>query len=154
MNISDSVPNFSSTGDNGDFISLESLRGRWVVLYFYPKDSSLGCSIEAQKFEQSLPEFQKLGAQIIGVSTGSSTSQAKFREKCNLSFPLLPDTDKTIAKAYGVMNGLMALMGNADRQTFLIDPDGKLAYRWKFVNPLSHATEVLQELKRHRAVSA
>ena len=150
MNISQAVPNFSAISDTGQTITLEKLRGQWVILYFYPKDSSYGCSVEAQKFEQSLPEFQTRNAQVIGVSTGSSASQNKFREKCNLSFPLLPDTDKSIAKAYGVINGLMALMGNADRQTFLIDPDGNLAYHWKFVNPFSHATEVLQELEKHQ----
>ena len=150
MNISEPVPNFSATSDNGQTISLEKLRGEWVILYFYPKDSSLGCSIEAQRFEQSLPEFTKRNAQVIGVSTGSSVSQTKFREKCNLTFPLLPDTDKSIAKAYGVINGFMALLGNADRQTFLIDPNGNLAHHWKFVNPLSHATEVLQILEKQQ----
>jgi thioredoxin-dependent peroxiredoxin len=150
VNISEPVPNFCATSDNGQIISLEKLRGEWVILYFYPKDSSLGCSIEAQRFEQSLPEFVKRNAQVIGVSTGSSASQAKFREKCSLSFPLLPDTDKSIAKAYGVINGFMALLGNADRQTFLIDPNGNLAHHWKFVNPLSHATEVLQQLEKQQ----
>jgi thioredoxin-dependent peroxiredoxin len=154
VNISEPVPNFSATSDNGQIISLEKLRGEWVILYFYPKDSSLGCSIEAQRFEQSLPEFVKRNAQVIGVSTGSSVSQTKFREKCNLTFPLLPDTDKSIAKAYGVINGFMALLGNADRQTFLIDPHGNLAHHWKFVNPLSHATEVLQILEKHQLALA
>jgi thioredoxin-dependent peroxiredoxin len=154
VKISEAVPNFSTTSDTGQTINLEKLRGKWVILYFYPKDSSLGCSIEAGRFEQSLPEFQKLNAQVIGVSTGSSLSQAKFREKCHLSFVLLPDTDKSIAKAYGVISGFMALLGNADRQTFLIDPHGKLAHHWKFVNPLSHATEVLQELEKHQLAMA
>ena len=154
MNISEPVPNFSAPSDTGEIISLEKLRGEWVILYFYPKDSSLGCSIEAQRFEQSLPEFVKRNAQVIGVSTGSSVSQTKFREKCNLTFPLLPDTDKSIAKAYGVINGFMALLGNADRQTFLIDPNGNLAHHWKFVNPLSHATEVLQTLEKHQTAKA
>ena len=154
MNISEPVPNFSATSDTGQIVSLEQLRGEWVILYFYPRDSSLGCSIEAQRFEQSLPEFVKRNAQVIGVSTGSSASQTKFREKCNLTFPLLPDTDKSIAKAYGVINGFMALLGNADRQTFLIDPNGNLAHHWKFVNPLSHATEVLQILEKHQTAKA
>ncbi len=154
MNISEPVPNFSASGDNGQIINLEQLRGQWVILYFYPKDSSLGCSIEAQRFEQLLPEFTKRKAQVIGVSTGSSASQTKFREKCNLTFPLLPDTDKSIAKAYGVINGFMALLGNADRQTFLIDPNGNLAHHWKFVNPLSHATEVLQILEKQQTAMA
>jgi thioredoxin-dependent peroxiredoxin len=154
VKISELAPNFSATSDTGETINLEQLRGEWVILYFYPKDSSLGCSIEAQRFEQSLPEFKKLSAQVIGVSTGSSSSQTKFREKCHLSFPLLPDTDKSIAKAYGVMGGLMGLIGWADRQTFLIDPHGKLAHHWKLVNPLSHATEVLHELEKHQLALA
>jgi thioredoxin-dependent peroxiredoxin len=154
VNISEPAPNFSATSDNGQNINLEQLRGEWVILYFYPKDSSLGCSIEAQRFEQSLPEFTKRNAQVIGVSTGSSVSQTKFREKCNLTFPLLPDSDKSIAKAYGVISGFMALLGNADRQTFLIDPNGNLAHHWKFVNPLSHATEVLQILEKQQTAMA
>jgi thioredoxin-dependent peroxiredoxin len=154
VNISQTVPNFSATSDNGQTISLEQLRGEWVILYFYPKDSSLGCSIEAQRFEQSLPEFVKRNTQVIGVSTGSSASQTKFREKCNLTFPLLPDTDKSIGKAYGVMGGLLGMVGIPDRQTFLIDPHGKLAHHWKFVNPLSHATEVLQQLEKQQLATA
>jgi thioredoxin-dependent peroxiredoxin len=154
VNISEPVPNFSATSDTGEIISLEKLRGEWIILYFYPRDSSLGCSIEAQRFEQSLPEFTKRNAQVIGVSTGSSESQTKFREKCNLTFPLLPDTDKSIGKAYGVMGGLLGLVGIADRQTFLIDPNGNLAHHWKFVNPLSHATEVLQILEKQQLAMA
>jgi thioredoxin-dependent peroxiredoxin len=154
VNISEPAPNFAATSDTGQPITLEKLRGQWVILYFYPKDSSLGCSIEAQRFEQSLPEFVKLNAQVIGVSTGSSESQTKFREKCNLSFPLLPDTDKSIGKAYGVMGGLLGMVGIADRQTFLIDPYGNLAHHWKFVNPLSHATEVLQILEKQQTAMA
>jgi thioredoxin-dependent peroxiredoxin len=154
VNISEPVPNFSATSDTGEIISLEKLRGEWIILYFYPRDSSLGCSIEAQRFEQSLPEFTKRNAQVIGVSTGSSVSQTKFREKCNLTFPLLPDTDKSIGKAYGVMGGLLGLVGIADRQTFLIDPNGNLAHHWKFVNPLSHATEVLQVLEKQQLAMA
>ena len=154
MKIFEPAPNFSAISDTGATITLEQLRGQWVILYFYPKDSSLGCSIEAQRFEQSLPQFQQLNAQVIGVSTESSASHAKFREKCHLSFPLLPDTDKSIAKTYGVMGGLSGLFGFADRQTFLIDQDGKIAHHWKFVNPMNHATEVLQELEKHQMTEA
>jgi thioredoxin-dependent peroxiredoxin len=141
------APDFSATADNGETVSLSSLRGSWAVLYFYPKDSTPGCSIEANKFEQALPEFTALGARVIGVSTDSSGSHAKFREKCNLTFPLLPDTDKTISKAYGVLGGLTGLLGVADRQTFLIDPDGTVAQHWKRVNPMTHAVEVQRELE-------
>jgi thioredoxin-dependent peroxiredoxin len=141
------APDFSATADDGQIISLSRLRGSWAVLYFYPKDNTPGCSIEANKFEQALPEFQALGATVIGVSTDSSASHSKFREKCNLTFPLLPDTDKSISKAYGVLGGLTGLLGVADRQTFLIDPEGKVAQHWKRVNPMLHAVEVKRELE-------
>jgi thioredoxin-dependent peroxiredoxin len=145
--IGQAAPDFSAIADNGQTISLSSLRGSWAVLYFYPKDNTPGCSIEANKFEQALPEFQGLGATVIGVSTDSSASHTKFRESCNLTFPLLPDTDKTISKAYGVLGGLTGLMGVADRQTFLINPEGKIARHWKRVNPMTHAVEVKRELE-------
>jgi thioredoxin-dependent peroxiredoxin len=145
--IGQAAPDFSATADDGQTISLSSLRGAWAVLYFYPKDNTPGCSIEANKFEQALPEFKALGATVIGVSTDSSASHTKFREKCNLTFPLLPDTDKTISKAYGVMGGLTGMLGVADRQTFLIDPEGKVAQHWKRVNPMTHAVEVQRELE-------
>lgn len=148
MNVGDLVPAFDTIADDGSRITLEGSRGQWVVLYFYPKDSTPGCSIEAQKFEAALPELQSLGATVIGVSTDSSASHQQFREKCNLTFPLLPDRDKAISKAYNVLGGLTGLLGVADRQTFLIDPQGRLAFHWRRVNPMTHATEVLRELER------
>jgi thioredoxin-dependent peroxiredoxin len=148
MQIGQPAPSFSGTDDTGKFISLENLRGKWVVLYFYPKDNTPGCSIEAAKFEQALPEFHALGAEVIGVSTDSSQSHAGFREKCNLSFPLLADTDKSIGKAYGVLGGVMGMLGIAARESFLIAPDGTLAHHWKMVNPMTHALEVKQELEK------
>jgi thioredoxin-dependent peroxiredoxin len=148
MQIGQPAPTLSSTDDTGKHISLEKLRGKWVVLYFYPKDNTAGCSIEAAKFEQALPEFYALGAEVIGVSTDSSQSHANFRQKCNLSFPLLPDTDKKLSLAYGVPTGILGAIGGA-RQTFLIDPNGNLAHIWRLVlNPLIHALEVKNELER------
>ena len=99
------APTFSALSDNGEQISLEALRGSWTVLYFYPKAGTPGCSIEAQRFEASLPEFARLNARVIGVSTDTEAAQAKMREKCSLSFPLLPDSKKEIARAYGVIGG-------------------------------------------------
>lgn len=148
------APAFSATSDDGRRVDLAALRGRWVVLYFYPKASSYGCSIEAQRFEAALPEFERHGASVIGVSTDTEAAQAKFREKCSLSFALLPDGDKSIARAYGVMGGLTGLLGVADRQTFLIDPQGRVAHHWRKVNFARHAAEVLEELTRRQQVSA
>ena len=141
------APAFSARSDDGQQLDLGALRGRWVVLYFYPKASTPGCSIEAQRFEQALPEFERAGAVVAGVSTDTEASQAKFRDQCQLSFPLLPDGDKTISRAYGVLGGLTGLLGVAARQTFLIDPQGTLAHHWKTVNPVSHAADVLRVLQ-------
>jgi len=141
------APAFSALSDNGEHVSLEGLRGFWAVLYFYPRAGTPGCSIEAQRFEASLPEFSRLNARVIGVSTDTEAAQAKMREKCSLSFPLLPDSKKEIARAYGVMGGLTGLFGVADRQTFLIDPQGKVAFHWKKVNPMNPAKDVLDKLE-------
>ncbi len=148
LEIGKPAPEFMGVDDTGKNISLTGLSGKWVILYFYPKDNTPGCSIEAAKFEQLLPEFTALGAEVIGVSTDSSASHANFREKCNLSFPLLADTDKRIAKAYGVLGGLMGMFGIAARESFLIDPSGNLAQHWKMVNPMTHALEVKQALEK------
>jgi thioredoxin-dependent peroxiredoxin len=154
MKIGEPAPAFSALDDKGNRVTLEGLRGSWVVLYFYPKDNTPGCSIEAQKFEQALPELTALGARVIGVSTDSSESHEKFRESCGLSFPLLSDNDKAIGKTYGVIGGLTGLLGLADRQTFLVDPQGNLVHHWKRVNPMIHAVEVTQELEaRVKAVA-
>ncbi|MFN3265793.1 MAG: peroxiredoxin [Deinococcales bacterium] len=154
MNIGQPAPELSGIDDTGKQIRSKDMRGKWVVLYFYPKDNTMGCSLEAQKFEQLLPEFHALGAEVIGVSTDSNKSHASFRAKCNLSFALLADTDKKLSLAYGVPTGFLGAIGGA-RQTFLIDPDGNLAHIWRFIpNPLSHALEVKRELEKRLAAKA
>lgn len=140
------APPFRARSDDGRLIDLAELRGRWVVLYFYPRAGTPGCSVEAQRFEEALPEFGRLGAEVIGVSTDTEAQQARFRDRCGLSFPLLPDGDRAVAEAYGVLGGVGKLLGMTARQTFLIDPAGRLAFHWKRVNPLGHAAEVLQTL--------
>ncbi|WP_019586807.1 peroxiredoxin [Deinococcus apachensis] len=141
------APEFDARSDDGRPIRLADLRGRWVVLYFYPRANTPGCSIEAQRFEAALPEFERLGATVIGVSTDTEARQANFRDFCGLSFPLIPDGDRTLSRTYGVMGGLGGLLGIAARQTFLIDPTGKVAHHWSSVNPQTHAAEVLRWLQ-------
>ncbi len=145
--VGEPAPLFEARSDDGQQLSLDGLRGQWAVLYFYPRASTPGCSIEAQRFEQAMPEFRRYNAQVIGVSTDTEARQARFREKCELSFPMIPDGDKTIGRAYGVMGGISGLLSLAQRQTFLIDPAGKLAWHWKVGNPGTHAGEVLDKLK-------
>ncbi len=146
IRIGEAVPDFAARSDDGQQLSLSGLNGQWAVLYFYPRASTPGCSIEAQRFEQALPEFRRMNAQVIGVSTDTEARQAQFREKCDLSFPLIPDGDKVIGRAYGVLGGVSGLLNLAQRQTFLIDPQGKLAWHWKVSNPSTHAGEVLAKL--------
>ena len=146
LRIGTPAPAFSARSDDGQQLSLGGLRGQWVTLYFYPRASTPGCSIEAQRFEQALPEFRRMNAQVIGVSTDTEARQARFREKCDLSFPMIPDGEKAIGRAYGVMGGVSGLLNLAQRQTFLIDPAGNLAWHWKVSNPATHAGQVLEKL--------
>ncbi|WP_221088211.1 peroxiredoxin [Deinococcus aquaedulcis] len=144
----DPAPAFTRRSDDGREVSLEGLRGRWVVLYFYPRAGSAGCSIEAQRFEAALPEFERLGAQVIGVSTDTEAKQAAFRDSCALSYPLLPDSDRSVCRAYGVMGGLGGLLNMAARATFLIDPQGLVAWVHRSANPMSHVSGALAALER------
>lgn len=150
VQIGQPAPTFQARSDDGRAMALDQLRGQWVVLFFYPKASSAGCSLEAQRFEQALPEFERLNAVVIGVSSDTEARQASFRDRCDLSFPLLPDSDRAICRAYGVMGGVGGLLGLAARQTFLIDPQGAVAWSWKSANPVRHAAEVLEELRRRQ----
>lgn len=146
------APPFEARSDDGRPVSLGALRGQWVVLYFYRRASTPGCSVEAQRFEAALPELERLGATVVGVSTDTEARQAKFRDSCGLSFPLIPDGEKVLARRFGVIGGLGGLLGVAARETFLIDPQGQLAQHWRNVNPIFHAGEVVKELERRAGV--
>lgn len=148
LRVGDPAPLFTATSDQGQTLDLQQLRGNWVVLFFYPRAGSHGCSVEARGFESSLTDFQKLNVSVIGISTDTEAHQAKFRQSCTLHFPLIPDSDKKISSKYGVLGLLSVLTGQADRQTFLINPEGKIAWHWRFVNPFTHASEVLEQLQR------
>ncbi|GAA5531676.1 peroxiredoxin Bcp [Deinococcus aluminii] len=143
------APEFDVRSDDGRRVRLADLRGQWVVLYFYPRANTPGCSTEARRFEAALPEFGRLNAAVIGISTDTEARQANFRDNCGLSFPLIPDSERTLSRAYGVIGGLGGLLGLAARQTFLIDPEGNLAHHWRTVNPATHAADVLRWLQQH-----
>jgi peroxiredoxin Q/BCP len=137
--------NFTLPSQDGSKISLDSFRGKWVVLYFYPKDMTTGCTIEAHNFQQDIEKYQKLDAVVVGVSVDSTDSHKEFCAKEGLSFKLLSDQDKTVVGQYGSMgdhNG----MKMAKRNTFLIDPQGKIVQVWTAVNPQQHSGEVLAAL--------
>ena len=129
----------TNTG-NGE-IALDDYSGQWVVLYFYPKDFTSGCTIEARRFQQDLEEYQARNAQILGVSVDDVDSHAEFCDSEGLKFPLLADTDGSVSKAYGSWLGAMSL-----RHTYLIDPDGILRETFLGVRPSIHSQEVLARL--------
>jgi peroxiredoxin Q/BCP len=140
------APEFELPDQTGELHSLEDYRDQWVVLYFYPKDDTPGCTTEACEFRDNIFAFKKLNAQIIGVSLDDVDSHKEFAEEYNLPFPLLADTDGTAADAYGVKTRMMGWTV-AKRQTFIINPQGLVAKHYKKVKPDTHSAEVLADLK-------
>ncbi len=144
------APAFSAVTQDGIIVSLNNCKGKWVVLYFYPRDDTPGCTKEACGFRDSWRAIQKTGALLFGVSPDSVKSHGKFAAKFKLPFSLLADDEKKMVKAYGVW-GEKKFMGRAYmgvfRTTFLIDPKGKIRKIWDLVKPDEHADEVLAELK-------
>jgi thioredoxin-dependent peroxiredoxin len=151
MEVNDKAPEFTLPDQNGKDISLKDLRGKNVVLYFYPRADTPGCTIEACEFRDSYRKIQKTGAVLLGISPDTSKAQKKFEEKFDLPFTLLADAEKKVANLYEVykeknMYG-KKVMGVA-RTTFIIGPDGKIKHVFQKVKPEGHADEVLEELKK------
>ncbi|MBE9216845.1 thioredoxin-dependent thiol peroxidase [Plectonema cf. radiosum LEGE 06105] len=144
------APSFSSKNQNGDLVKLEDFQSSWLVLYFYPKDDTPGCTLEAQDFSEYSQQFSDLGATILGISPDSETSHCKFINKHNLSIQLLSDPEHQVCEAYGVWQ-LKKFMGKeymgVVRSTFLISPDGSLAHVWSNVRTKGHAQKVLKKLQ-------
>lgn len=146
LQVGSSAPNFSLPDQHGKIHQVSDYQGRWLVLYFYPKDDTPGCTTEACDFRDSIHVLQKEGMEVIGLSTDSVKSHQKFAEKYQLPFPLLADTEKKTVQDYGVwaqkkMYG-REYMGIL-RTTFLIDPSGKIAHIFENVKPEGHAREIL-----------
>jgi peroxiredoxin Q/BCP len=144
------APNFSLSDQNGEVHSLSAYRGKWVLLYFYPKDNTPGCTKQACMLRDAYPDFGKLNCVVFGISTDSEKSHKKFEEKFQLPFTLLADTEKEVVKAFGVW-APKKFMGREFlgtlRTSFLIDPEGKIAKVYEKVKPELHANEVLRDLK-------
>lgn len=136
------APSFRLQDQNEHWLSLADLRGKWVVLYFYPMDDTPGCTTEACEFRDNLFAFRRLGVEVLGVSVQDVASKKAFAAKNSLPFPLLADTDKSIAKAYGVLG----LLGYARRETFIIDPQGIIARHYPSVDPKEHSKQLLADL--------
>lgn len=150
LNIGDKAPDFCLDDPDKGEICLRDFTGKWVVLYFYPKDNTKGCTMEALEFTAAEDDFKAMNAVIIGVSPDSLNSHKRFREKHDLTINLLSDTEKKTLEAYGVwqkkkMYG-REYMGVV-RSTYLIDPEGKVAYKWIGVRVSLHVEAVMNKLK-------
>lgn len=143
------APDFTLPTNTGEGnISLSDYRGKWVVLYFYPKDFTPGCTLEARRFQQDLPKYMAKNTQILGLSADDVDSHAEFCDSEGLKFPLLADTTGDVSKAYGSWMGYVSL-----RHTYLIDPQGILKEIYLGVNPAIHSAEVLARLEELQASS-
>ena len=146
----DLAPDFELPADDGGRVRLSELRGRLVVLYFYPKDDTPGCTKEACDFRDALPGLSKEGVIVLGVSPDPAPSHADFRAKLGLNFPLLADEDHSVAEDYGVWKEKM-MYGNTywgvERSTFFIDESGMVRKAWRRVDPEGHADEVVAAIR-------
>jgi thioredoxin-dependent peroxiredoxin len=150
LTIGQKAPDFSAPDQYGKIRTLGEFKGSWLVLYFYPKDGTDGCTTEACELRDSMNDLRGLGFAVVGVSADDETSHKKFSERYALSFPLLADTEKKIIEAYGVWGEKTApgktYMGIL-RTTFLIDPDGVIRKVYEKVKPEGHAEELLADIK-------
>jgi peroxiredoxin Q/BCP len=139
------APGFALVDGGGKTVRLSDYRGRWVVLYFYPKDFTSGCTLEAHNFQRDLPQYEKLDAVVLGVSVDDAASHRDFCAKEGLSFRLLSDPGARVSEAYGSVTNLVLTKLSA-RNTFLIDPEGRIAKVFLGVKPATHSEEVLAAL--------
>jgi peroxiredoxin Q/BCP len=140
------APNFTLPSQEGTPVSLDSYRGKWVVLYFYPKDMTSGCTLEAHNFQRDLAKYRAANAVVLGVSVDSVDSHKQFCAKDSLSFTLLSDSEKKVVSEYGSLGNYLGLK-IAKRNTFLINPQGQIVKVWTGVDPSHHSEEVLAALE-------
>lgn len=145
LQVGDVAPDFALPDGHGTVFSLSEQRGKWVVVYFYPKDDTPGCTVEACSFRDELPAFAGLDAQVVGISTDDPDSHVAFSRKYELNFPLLSDPERVAIDAYGAFGekvlGEQRYEGTY-RHSYLIAPDGRIARVWREVDPEKHAEEV------------
>jgi peroxiredoxin Q/BCP len=136
------APAFRLQDQHDAWISLADQKGKWLVLYFYPMDETPGCTTEACEFRDNIFAYRKLGVNVLGISVQDVASKKQFAAKHSLPFSVLADSDKSVAKAYGVLS----IMGFARRETFIIDPQGRIAKHYPSVDPKEHSKQLLVDL--------
>ena len=144
--VGDSAPTFKLQDQNGDWHTLGDYKGKYVVLFFYPKDGTPGCTTEACNFRDNIFAFDDLNTQILGISLDDVDSHIEFSLKYSLPYPILADVEKESAVDYGVLGKFM-MMTITKRESFIIDPDGQIVKHYKNVDPDKHTDEVIEELK-------
>jgi peroxiredoxin Q/BCP len=149
LQVGEAAPDFLLADGDGRMRQASEWRGRWLVLYFYPRDDTPGCTAEAKAFNASLPELAPLKAEVVGISVDDSESHRAFSKSLGLKFPLLADTDGKVSRRYGALNDF-AIVKFAKRHTFLIDPDGRIAKIYRDVEPARHAGDIIAALKQLR----
>jgi peroxiredoxin Q/BCP len=140
------APAFRLQDQNAAWHTLDEYRGRWLVLYFYPKDETPGCTTQACELRDNIFAFRKLDASIVGISVDDVASHKEFAARHSLPFTILADSSKQTARDYGVLVRFMGVMELAERDTFIIDPQGRIAAHWAKVEPKGHSQRVLKEL--------
>ena len=143
------APEFTAKNQDGKDVKLSSFRGKFVLLFFYPKDQTAGCTKEACSFRDAYAELKKLNTVVFGISRQDASSHKKFIAKHNLPYDLLIDEDGSVAKAFGV--GLMPIVGFHQRKSVLVGPDGKVVRFYDDVNPVTHTSEVLEDVRKASA---
>jgi len=146
LKVGDDAPTFTLPDSLGNQVSLNDYKDKWVVLYFYPKDDTPGCTTEACHFRDDFKSLEAIGAKVIGVSIDDSFSHKKFAEKYNLPFPLLSDASGEVASRYGALNNFLVIK-LAKRYTYLINPQGKIAKIYLSVDTSKHSQEIIDDLK-------
>lgn len=142
------APDFRLQDQTGEWVTLQSQRGKWVVLYFYPKDNTPGCTTQACGLRDNIFAFRREGAVILGVSVDDVASKKAFAKEHSLPFQVLADPSKAVTKAYGVLTSMLGVWEHSRRDTFIIDPQGRIAQHFAKVDPDGHAERVLAEIRR------
>ena len=149
MNDKTKAPSFLGLIDENTHLSLDSFKGKYLVIYFYPKDKTSGCTVESQDFRDHVKKFKEMNCEVVGVSRDSIKSHKSFQEKESLNFPLISDPDENMCNAYGVMKE-KSMYGRKymgiERSTFLIDPDGNIIKEWRGVKVPGHVEDVYHTL--------